>query len=260
MFGTWISSLFLALLLPDPAALLQRADEVDRQHEELRRRYVYRELQTNWNNWEGTGKSRSGLYENLFVEGLRYRKRLERNGKPLSAKEQKAIEEAMKKTAAERRAERRQPKKGGFFNRVYNVRYGSVGEVAKVSDCTVTGEEAGNWVVRCEPKAQLAGATKQEEELLCYRQTFWIDQKESAVARRRIEVVREGAELKPPSVIDGRMTKEADGPWMVREMELRFRVRTGKGYQTHVFTDYKRFAVESTITVEAEPGVPQDRP
>jgi hypothetical protein len=109
-------------------------------------------------------------------------------------------------------------------------------------------------VVRCEPKAQLAEATKEEQELLCYRQTFWIDQKEHAVARRRIEVVREGvAELKPPSVLEERRSQEGDGPWLVREAQIRFRVRTGKGYQTHVFSDYQRFAVESTITVEAEP-------
>lgn len=229
MFGIWTSSFFLALVVPDPAVLLRRADEVDRQHEELRRRYVYRELQTNWNKWEGTGRSRSALYENLFVEGLRYRKRLERNGKPLSARERRAIEEAMKKTAAERRAERRQPRKGGWFIRMYNMRYGHVGEVAKVSDCSVTGQEAGSWVVRCEPKAQLAGATKEEQELLRYRQTFWIDQKQTAVARRRIEVVREGAELKPPSVMEERRSQEGDGPGLVREMELRFRGRTGKG-------------------------------
>ena len=43
----------------------------------------------------------------MFVEGLRYRKRLERNGKALSVKEQKAVDTAMQRTAAERRAERK---------------------------------------------------------------------------------------------------------------------------------------------------------
>ncbi|MCX6605190.1 MAG: hypothetical protein NTV52_16545 [Acidobacteria bacterium] len=111
----------------DPAAILQRADAVDKQQEELRRRYVYRELQTNWNKLEGTGKARSGLFENLSVEGLRYRKRLARNGKPLSAKEHKQVDAAMQRTAAERRAERKRSGKS-FFHRVYNFRYGYVGE------------------------------------------------------------------------------------------------------------------------------------
>ncbi len=250
MLGIWISSVFLAVALPDPVALLQRADEVDRQQEELRRRYVYKDLQTNWNNREGRGKSRSGLYEVLFVEGLSYRKRLERNGKPLSAKEKMAVDEAMKRTAAERRAER---KKGGrgVLSRVYNFRYGHVGEVARVSDCSVAGEEEGSWVVRCEPKAGFVAGTEVERELLCYRQAFWVDQKEIAVVARRAEVVRPGADLKPGSVLEERRTREgADGPWLTRKLWISFESRTGKGYQLHEYSDYRRFAVESTITVE----------
>lgn len=266
MSGTWISRAVLGVVLPglvlavDPAALLQRADEVDRQHEELRRSYVYRELQTNWNNREGTGKSRSGLFENLFVEGLRYRKRLERNGKPLSAKERKDVDAAMQRTAEQRRAERRRAGKG-LFSRVYNFRYGYVGEVVGVSDCRAVGEEAGSWVIRCEPKAGFVATTNVEQELLCYRQTFWVDQMEMAVTGRRVEVIRAGVDLKPGSVMDERRTRAgSDGPWVARKMWIRFEARRGNGYQAHEFSDYKRFAVESTITVEAEPAVPQGRP
>ena len=264
MYGTWTSKAIFWLFLPglllavEPAAILQRADEVDRQQEELRRSYVYRELQTTWNNLEGTGKSRSGLFENLFVEGLRYRKRLERNGKPLSSKEQREVDEAMQRTAAERRAERRRANKG-LFSRVYNLRYGNVGEVATVSDCSVVGEEAGSWVIRCEPKVGFVGTTKEERELLCYRQTFWIDQKQMAVTGRRAEVIREGADLKPGTVMEERRTREGEeGPWVARKMWIRFHAPRGKGYQVHEYSDYKRFAVESTITVEAEPGVPPE--
>ena len=260
MFGTWISSFLLALILPDPAAILQRADGVDKEQEELRRRYVYRELQTNWNNLGGTGRARSGLFENLFVEGLRYRKRLERNGKPLSAKEQKQVDAAMRRTAAERRAERKKVGKS-FFNRVYNLGYGYVGEVARVSDCSVVGEEGGSWVIRCEPKSGFVGATREERELLCYRQTFWIDHKEMGVAGRRAEVIRVGADLKPGSVMEERRSQEGvDGPWMPRKMWIRFEVPRGKGYQVHEYSGYKRFAVESTITAEVEPGGPPGRP
>jgi len=266
MSATWISKAVLGVILPglllavDPAALLQRADEVDRQHEELRRSYVYRELQINWNNMEGTGKSRSGLFENLFVEGLRYRKRLERNGKPLSSKEQKEVEAAMQRTAEERRAERKKVGRG-LFSRVYNFRYGYVGEVAGVSDCSVAGEEAGSWVIRCEPKAGFVATTKAEQELLCYRQTFWVDQKDMALAGRRAEVIRNGADLKPGSVMDERRTREeGDGPWLARKMWIRFEAPRGKGYQAHEFSDYRRFAVESTITVDGQPGVPPGRP
>ena len=148
MSGTWTFKVFSGLVLPglllavEPAALLRRADEVDRHHEERRRRYVHQESQTNWNNQEGTGKSRSGLFQVLFVC-------LERNGKALSVKEQKAVDTAMQRTAAERRAERKKAGKA-FFSRVYNFRYGYVGEVARVTECSLAGEEKGSWMIRCE--------------------------------------------------------------------------------------------------------------
>ena len=92
---------------------------------------------------------------------------------------------------------------------------------------------------------------REERELLCYRQTFWLDQEEMAVTGRRAEVVRVGADLKPGSVMEERRTREgADGPWMARKMWVRFETARGKGYQVHEYSDYKRFAVESTITVE----------
>ena len=89
-------------------------------------------------------------------------------------------------------------------------------------------------MIRCEPKVGYVGATKEERELLCYRQTLWLDQKEMAATGRRAEVVRVGA----------------DGPWMARKMWVRFETARGKGYQVHEYSGYKRFAVESTITVE----------
>ena len=173
------------------------------------------------------------MFEVLFVEGLRYRKRLERNGKALGVKEQKAVDTAMQRTAAERRAERRKAGKA-FFSRVYNFRYGYVGEVARVSDCSLAGEEKGSWMIRCVPKVGYVGATKEERELLSYRQTFWLDQKEMAVTGRRAEVVRVGA----------------DGPWMARKMWVRFETARGKGCQVNEYSGYQLFAVESMITVE----------
>ena len=100
-------------------------------------------------------------------------------------------------------------------------------------------------------KGELDDPVREEGELLCYRQTFWLDQEEMAVTGRRAEVVRVGADLKPGSVMEERRTREgADGPWMARKMWVRFETAWGKGYQVHDYSDYKRFAVESTITVE----------
>lgn len=93
--------MLLALTAIEVLNLVAGAEE---RQQELRARYVYREVQENW-RIDPYGRRidstrRTKTFDVILIHGQRYRKLIERNGLPLTAAEQWEIEEDMKRVPA----------------------------------------------------------------------------------------------------------------------------------------------------------------
>lgn len=88
------------LLLTALEVLHLVAGAEERQHDR-RARYTYREVQENWRldpyGRPIQGSERSKVFDGIKIQGQRYRKMIERNGKPLTPAEQWEVEEDMKR-------------------------------------------------------------------------------------------------------------------------------------------------------------------
>ncbi len=89
----------MIVLILSALEILQLVAGAEEGQRELRARYTYREVQENW-RLDPYGRPiaeshRTKGFEVLMVNGQRYRKLLERNGKPLNAAEQWEVEHDM---------------------------------------------------------------------------------------------------------------------------------------------------------------------
>ena len=94
-------------------------------------------------------------------------------------------------------------------------------------------------------------------ELQSYRQRIWIHRDLKVLVQRAVEVIGPDSEILPGSVLTFRWAPlpESDGIWFETGHEFNFGstvygVRKIRGIQRHEFYDYRRFQVESSITVE----------
>jgi len=239
----------------DADAILRRMVEAQTQNREPSQQYTYREdLQFfDYHKNGQTKKKNSRTYDVLYVEGLQYRRLVARDGKPLSKREEAREEKKMQQTAAERRKQRR----SGLFRR--GVSLGSAQELLTLFDNRLIGEEEIRgrkaWVIESTPKAGHAPANDHEKEILSFAKKHWIDQTESFFLRRTDTVVGDQIRFKPGTVITFDFDKVNDGAWLPLTTVVESRVQIIKmvkvsGRTESRFSNYKKFDVESTITVD----------
>lgn len=256
---------------PPPAAeLLAAAARAEAGQESLRSNYVFRERTTNWDLDEKgqrkKGKPRTTLHEYIFLEGAPYRLLIERNGKPLPEAEKARVSKQRTQEAEKRRQARRS---GRLLPGIRTVRLGAPDHLAQHCNARVTGREELDghpvWVVEVTPREGRTGRPNEPGgELSAYSQTLWIHAEENVVVRRKATVLSGESEILPGSVLDFRYSRPAGQEvWFPSRHEITFAARimgvfTDRGLQQHEFFDFRKFDVESTITVEPEPqGQPE---
>ncbi len=203
--------------------VLRLVVSADVEQGKLRERYAYREVQENL--------PRIKIFDVIFLEGAPYRRLIEKNGKPLTAKEEMAVMEDMKKTAAERRASR---KRGGVFSRSFTMPVGKLEALETTHELSIEGDH-----LTALPKAGNP-----------YRHEIWIDPETHAILRHEIEVVGPGSELKSGTMVRKQFSREGDSPYLLRRMEIDYKVTFASGKQVNTYSNYKKFDVESTIAFE----------
>lgn len=251
-----VIALWLALAAaPDAVALLEKVDAAEKQQDALRRSYVFRERQTNWdvdkNGQQGEKPDRVRVFEHIYLEGSLYRQLLEQNGRPLSASEIKKRDDARQKEAAKRRSRG----KAGLLSRTRNIRAGAMGELAQLYRLTVVGEEtlAGHlcWKVEAEPKGDVS--TPRQKEANAYRQRLWIHQTEHVLVRRELDVIGPGAEIEPGGELRADFARQPEtGVWFPTKQIIKFSakfagVARSRGLQEQEFYGHQRFQAESTL-------------
>lgn len=256
---TWLllASLYAA---STPETWLQEAAASEKELAAKRASYVYRERQSNWaldaQGRKKKEKASTKVYEHIFLEGAPYRQLIERDGKPISGSELEKREAARKKEAAIRQDNRRARKP--FLPGTRHIRAGSLPEVAGASTAKLVGEEMvdGHPCVLIETEPNGKVDTPRNKELQSYRQRFWIHRDLKVLVRRRVEVIGPDAEITLGSILTHqRAPLEGTGIWFENRSEIDFGatvfgVKKLRGLQVHEFFDYRRFQVESTITME----------
>lgn len=213
-------------LLASALEVLRLVVSAEAEQDKMRERYAYREVQENL--------PRIKVFDVIFLEGAPYRRLIEKNGKLLTGKEQKAVVEDMKKTVAERRASRN---RGRVFTRYFTMRIDKLENLETTHELSIEGDH-----LTALPKAGNA-----------YRHEMWIDPETHVILRHEIEVVGPGSELKPGTIVRRQFSREGDSAYLLRRNEVDYKVTFASGKQVHIYTNYKKFDVESTITFEEKP-------
>jgi len=134
----------MTLLILTALEVLHLVAGAEERQQEMRARYVYREVQENCRldpyGHRIAGSERTKTFDVIIVQGQRYRKMIERNGKPLTPAEQWEVEEDMKLVVVSKAAST------------------SLRDLAKTYQLTVTGDsleatsEGKNHVFTIDPK------------------------------------------------------------------------------------------------------------
>jgi hypothetical protein len=226
-----------------------------------RARYAFVEIQRNWDGPDDK-TPRERRYENLFLEGALYRKLIERDGKPLSPKEQREVEAAMAKEREKRREVRRSGRK--FLPGIRNLRAGSLSQIHRLHTATddgltdLNGEPARK--ISFTPNPAVTPKDEAEKEIQAYSHVYWIHPTEHAILRHDLKVERDGVDLLPGSTSTSIYARpEPSMPRLEVQRTIEFTtkvfgVRKATGRQEHSLSSFRRFDAESTITFEEPPN------
>lgn len=227
-------------------------------------------------NFDKSGKKtldESAKFENVFVEGLPYRKKVEENGKPLTGKaaeeEQKrydkAVEERKKMSIEEKR-------RGLHLSYTYSwplCCLATLFDNRAVGHETIDGRDTIEVVST--PKPDARPANEGEKSALNWMETTWIDGLDAMPARIEVELLRDEGHFAKG------MTNHSDyerlvglpatgtGPesavWLQKSFVGRFRFKllwigaTGETDQT--WSDFKRFHVDMRLLEDTVKEAPQ---
>jgi len=183
----------------------------EQEQDKIRDQYACREVQLNLPN-------RLKTYDVVRLNGQPYRKLVERNGKRLSEKESKEVQDNMRKTAR------------GIFSRTYRMNLGKLSDIESSHNLTLEGN-----VITATPKS---GGT--------YKQSITFDPQTHRILTRQSEVVGPGSQFKSGTTIQIDSSPEG----FLQKMEIDFKVKFGSGKQIHTFTHYRKFDAESNINFE----------
>lgn len=241
----------------------------------LAEQYTSDELWHNVNvNKDGkTTVDESAKYENVFVEGLPYRRKVDENGKPLAGKAAAEEEKRYKKAVEERRtmsvAEKR-----GLLHRTSHWSL-PICCLTTLFDNRVTGEAMVNGrkilVVESTPRAGAQAASPEEATALNWKETTWIDQEDHLPVRLEAEALEKtGMMLKgstmrldwerlPPSPEDssGQAVWVEEG--FVSHFQMKTMFMTFRGTTEETYSNYRKFHVDVRLlddSMEPAPEMP----
>jgi hypothetical protein len=226
-------------------------------------------------NFDKHGKKtvdESARYENMFVEGLRYRRKVESNGKPLKGKEAEEEQKRYDKAVAERR-EMTTDEKRHLMHTSFHSSLPSFW-LDKLFDNRVTGHEVIDGrdalVVESTPRTDVHPTADIEKSALDWKETTWIDIADAMPARFVAELLKDRAHMDKGMTIRMEFQRIVDQPatddrreqsvWLPRRSLSTF---TGKmlwfnstGTTEQTYTDFKKFRVDMRLLEDTMQEVP----
>lgn len=255
----------------DPLDIVTRSIRVDYRNQQAMRDYTYKIL-SQTTDVDGTGKTKSvhsELREVVFFGGKPHRRLLAKDGKPLSAgderredeKATKAAQEAGKLTPAEVKKREEAAEKDRQKERE------EVGDIPRAFNFTLVGEPVLEgrpvWQIRAEPRRDYKG--RNGGILRNLHGTLWIDKKDLQwvkVEAESLDTISFGlflARLAKGAVLTFESQRVNDEVWAPRHVSAVASLRLAllkkmNARQEVTFSDYRKFRTDATVTSVGEPG------
>ncbi|MBL8174774.1 MAG: hypothetical protein JNK48_08890 [Bryobacterales bacterium] len=260
-----------ALAAEDALEIVRRSVEHDQANWERAKSYTYVVRSTvRERDSGGKIKKEEREAEEIFIlYGEPYEKKIEKDGKPLSAgeqrKEQQKFDNEMAKRQNETPEQRR--KRMESFEKKRREEREFAREIPAAYHFQLAGEEMVNgrkaWVVDAEPRADYQPRHWRAGMLKKFRGRMWIDQKEYQWVRldgEVIDTVSWGfvlARLAKGSRIFFEQVRVNDEVWMPKQVKVNLdaRIALVKRFQGDIdvqFQDFRKFQSESRIVSTAE--------
>lgn len=262
---------WLAADAPTVDQIVKRSLERERRNVRALDNYTFEQAETE-RTYDASGKvkkTETSVREVLQIDGSRYEKLIEENGKPLSADKARREQEKMDKEMAKRKAESQSAKEKRLREEQKRREEERKlrDEVAEAYTFTLEGVENVNgfpcWRVAAEPKAGFKGHTRVGKMLLPkMRGKLWIDQGTYEWLRVEAETtdkitfggflasLDKGATFR---IVQMRVNNEL---WAPQRLEARINARglmvKFRAGQEIEFRNYRKFTTESRIVAAEE--------
>jgi hypothetical protein len=219
-------------------------------------------------NFDKNGKvtsDESVKFENVFVEGLPYRRKIEENGKPLSGKEAEAEEIRYEQAVEQRRNLSLEDKRRGLHLTLHSYRTMpsccllTLFENRVVRHETLDGRDT--VVVESVPKADAKPANANEKSALNWKQTSWIDVEDAMPVRYDAEKLNDDGRTAKGETIRYDFVRLIDVPankdhpesavWLLRHVTSNFRFKmlwvSNTGTTEQTWSNFKKFHVDMRL-------------
>jgi hypothetical protein len=246
--------------------LFRAAADKDLENDKRQRDYTYIEREVQ-NNLDGNGKKKSTeikTYEILEIYGEQVRRLIEKNDKPLDAKDAAKEEEKIQKVIDKRKNESDDARKKREEKEVkeHEDDRKFVHEIADAYDFRLVGTESINgresWVIDGEPRPGFVPHMKESKFLSKFHGRVWIDKYDLQLAKMDIETldtVSIGfviARIHKGTRFSLEQTRVNDEVWLPKQVHYKLNARVGlvKGYNVdgeQTYRDYKKFRTSSRI-------------
>jgi hypothetical protein len=259
----------------DLPALLARMQANMAENAKISQQYTSSEVRRTRNSFDNGGnfgEDVSTKFENMFVEGIPYKRKVEVNGKPLSleeaAEELKRLDTAVMERRAMPLEQKRQYFRVGYHSSL------PVCCLATMFDNRVVGREQIDGrdvlVVESHPKASAKPSSKQEKSALDWRETTWIDLGDVMPARVEAELLKDREQLEKGMTarIEYMRLQEREAGngaaqkavWLqsrsISSFRFRARWNDGSGTTEETWSNYKRFKVDIRLLDDSMQEIP----
>lgn len=260
-----------ALSAQDALEIVRRSVQHDQANWERAKNYTYvvRSTMRERDSGGKVKKTEAEAEEIYILYGEPYEKRIEKDGKPLSAEEQRKEQQKFDKEMARRQNEspEQRRKRIEAFEKKRREQRDFAREIPEAYNFKLVGEENVNgrpaWVVDATPRAEYQPRNSRAAMLKKFRGRMWIDQKEYQWVRMDGEVIDTVswgvvlARLAKGSRIFFEQVRVNDEVWMPKQVKVNLDARIAllKRYQGDIdlsFQDFRKFQSESRIVSTAE--------
>lgn len=260
-----------SLFAQDALEIVRRSVTHDQANWERAKNYTY-VLRSTTRERDSSGairKVESEAEEIFILYGEPYEKKIEKDGKPLPAEDQRKEQQKFDKEMAKRQNESAEQRRKRIeaFDKKRREQREFAREVPEAYNFKLVGEETiggrNTWIIDATPRPEYQPRNSRAAMLKKFRGRMWIDQKEYQWVRldgEVIDTVSWGlflARLAKGSKIFFEQVRVNDEVWMPKmvKVDLDARIALLKRYQGNIdlqFTDFRKFQTDSRIVSTAE--------
>jgi hypothetical protein len=260
------STLLAQGVQPDARAIVQKSVELDQSNWQRMKDYTWIAQRTD-RDLDSSGKVKSQKteeWETVIVYGETHHRMLARDGKPLSAPDQRKEQEKLDQAVAKR--ERETPEQRAHreaeFEKQREKDREFLREVPDLFDFKLLGEEKIDghdvWVISATPKPGAQPKRGDAKPLLKIQAKVWIDKAEYQWVRLEAETtatISFGlfiARLSPGAKLEFEQTRVNDEVWLPKREVVRGAARLGlvkklAGEEETTWNNYRKFQVDSKV-------------